>query len=98
MSLIHDAHKIPPADLEAHRQAAWERQGAYVAANSAFYRRLWDGKAPPARLGDLAELPFSDKAGCASRSRSIRPSAIISPRRGIRPRACTAPRAPRGRR
>ncbi|MGP1355858.1 phenylacetate--CoA ligase family protein [Roseicyclus sp.] len=63
MTLIHDAHKIPPADLEAHRQAAWERQGAYVAANSAFYRRLWDGKAPPARLGDLAELPFSDKAG-----------------------------------
>jgi phenylacetate-CoA ligase len=63
MSLIHDAHRIPPADLAAARQAAWERQGAYVAANSAFYRRLWDGKAPPARLEDLPELPFSDKAG-----------------------------------
>jgi phenylacetate-CoA ligase len=63
MSLIDDAHRIPPADLAAARQAAWERQGAYVAANSAFYRRLWDGKAPPARLEDLPELPFSDKAG-----------------------------------
>jgi phenylacetate-CoA ligase len=63
MSLIDDAHRIPPADLVAPRQAAWERQGAYVAANSAFYRRLWDGKAPPARLEDLPELPFSDKAG-----------------------------------
>ena len=63
MSIVKDAHRIPLADLSAHRQAAWERQAAYVAANSTFYRQLWDGKAPPTRLEDLPELPFSDKAG-----------------------------------
>ncbi|MDG4647854.1 phenylacetate--CoA ligase family protein [Roseibacterium sp. SDUM158017] len=63
MSLLADGHRIPLAQLAAHRQAAWARQADYVAANSPFFQRLWDGKAPPARLEDLPELPFSDKAG-----------------------------------
>lgn len=63
MSLIHDGHRVPLHDLADHRQAAWERQSAYVAQNSAFYQRLWNGQTPPSRLEDLAELPFSDKAG-----------------------------------
>lgn len=63
MSLIHDGHRVPLHDLADHRQAAWERQSAYVAQNSAFYQRLWGGQTPPKRLEDLAELPFSDKAG-----------------------------------
>lgn len=62
MGLIEQGHRIPPKELAAHRQAAWERQRAYVAANSAFYRALWDGKPPPVRLEDLPELPLSDKA------------------------------------
>lgn len=49
--------------MAARRQAAWERQSTHVAANSGFYRLLWDGAAPPGRLEDLPELPFSDKAG-----------------------------------
>ncbi|MCU4652118.1 phenylacetate--CoA ligase family protein [Roseibacterium sp. SDUM158016] len=63
MTLIDQGHRVPVADLAGHRQAAWERQSAHVAANSAFYRTLWDGTAPPRRLEDLPELPFSDKAG-----------------------------------
>ncbi|WP_323786453.1 phenylacetate--CoA ligase family protein [Thalassovita sp.] len=62
MSLIEDGHRVPLHDLADHRQAAWERQSAYVAAHSDFYRRLWNGKAPPERLEDLDALPFSDKA------------------------------------
>ena len=63
MSLVHDGHKVPLHDLAEHRQAAWEQQSTYVANNSAFYQRLWNGQHPPKRLEDLAELPFSDKAG-----------------------------------
>jgi len=63
MTLIDGGHRRPPETLAAHRQAAWERQSAHVARNSPFYRRLWDGAAPPKRLEDLPELPFSDKAG-----------------------------------
>lgn len=63
MTLVEQGHYIPIADLAAHRQTAWERQSAYVAENSAFFQVLWDGKAPPRRLENLPELPFSDKAG-----------------------------------
>lgn len=62
MSLIDNGHRIPLSDLTEHRQAAWERQGSYVARHSAFYQRIWNGKTPPRRLEDLGELPFSDKA------------------------------------
>ena len=63
MSLIENGHRIPPEELTSHRQTAWERQSAYVAAHSTFFQRLWNGKAPPKRLEDLPGLPFSDKAG-----------------------------------
>jgi len=63
MSLVHDGHCIALRDLASHRREAWARQSAHVAAHSAFYQRLWDGKAPPADLEDLPELPLSDKAG-----------------------------------
>lgn len=63
MSLIKDGHRVPLKDIAQHRQDAWARQSAHVAANSAFYQRLWDGQKPPKRLDDIAELPFSDKAG-----------------------------------
>jgi phenylacetate-CoA ligase len=63
MSLLEDGHKVPLEEIARHRQRSWERQSAYVAKNSAFYQRLWDGRKPPARLEDIAELPFSDKAG-----------------------------------
>jgi len=63
MTIIDHGHRVPLAELAAHRQAAWERQGAYVAAHSDFFRALWDGRPPPERLEDLPELPFSDKAG-----------------------------------
>jgi phenylacetate-CoA ligase len=52
-----------PLDEIARLQAErWPAQRAHVAADSAFYTRLWDGRAAPARLEDLAELPLSDKA------------------------------------
>lgn len=63
MSLLQDGHLLPLDDIAQHRQQAWELQSTYVAENSAFYQRLWDAQRPPARLEDIAELPFSDKAG-----------------------------------
>ncbi|NVK31978.1 MAG: phenylacetate--CoA ligase family protein [Gammaproteobacteria bacterium] len=62
MSLLQDGHKISTHKLAQHRQQAWEAQSAYVAAHSAFYHGLWNGKHPPKRLEDIAELPLSDKA------------------------------------
>ena len=47
--------------LAAHRQAAWERQRAYVLAASPLHRRVWAGAAPPSRLEDLPALPLIDK-------------------------------------
>ena len=63
MSLIDSAHKMSPADLTAHRQALWECQRDHITAHSAFFRRMWGGTQPPARLEDLPELPLSDKVG-----------------------------------
>lgn len=57
-----NAETISRADQLRLNQAAWERQRAYVAANSPFFRRLWRGAAPPRDLRDLPELPLSDKA------------------------------------
>ena len=62
MTLRDDAERLSAAELRPFNQAAWERQGAYVAAHSAFYRTLWQGKTPPADLRDLPALPLSDKA------------------------------------
>jgi len=49
-------------ELLALNQTAWEKQGAYVAAQSAFYQDLWGGIQPPNDLRDLPMLPLSDKA------------------------------------
>ncbi len=62
MSLIDNAHRMPPEDLATHQQEAWARQRAYVMQNSAFYRSLWHGQTPPKDLRDLPDLPLSDKA------------------------------------
>jgi len=60
-ALMPGAEFRAPAELAAHQQAAWDVQRRHVAANSAFYRRLWDGVAPPADLRELHRLPLSDK-------------------------------------
>jgi len=62
MSLLPGATTLPAADLGKHQQEAWPFQAEYVAANSAFYQRLWDGREPPKRLEDLPLLPMSSKA------------------------------------
>jgi phenylacetate-CoA ligase len=49
-------------EISNYRQNAWERQSSYVAENSVFYKRLWDGNSPPKRLEEISELPLSDKA------------------------------------
>jgi phenylacetate-CoA ligase len=49
-------------DTSDYRQNAWERQSSYVAENSLFYQRLWNGTSPPKKLQEIAELPLSDKA------------------------------------
>ncbi len=59
--MIERADFADPAELAAHRQAAWERQREYVAACSPLLRRVWGGREPPRRLEGLAELPLVDK-------------------------------------
>lgn len=59
--LVERADFADLADLAIHRQRLWEAQSLHVAAHSALLRRAWDGKAPPKRLADLAELPLIDK-------------------------------------
>ncbi|TDK43991.1 phenylacetate--CoA ligase family protein [Antarcticimicrobium luteum] len=60
--MIEGAERMSRAELAPHIQALWQEQAAYVEAHSDFYHTLWDGRQPPARLEDLAELPLSDKA------------------------------------
>ena len=56
-------HDFWPADrLAAFRARRWRKQRAHLEANSAFYKRLWAGRRPPARLDDLAALPLTTKA------------------------------------
>lgn len=62
MTTIDGAEFATAAELFPRQQDAWRRQARHVAASSVFYRALWDGKAPPDDLRDLAELPLSDKA------------------------------------
>ena len=62
MSTLTDGEKRPAAELEPHIQNLWQRQGAYVAETSAFYRALWQGRRLPRDVRDLPELPLSDKA------------------------------------
>ena len=61
--MLKNGHMSSLSEISEHRQHAWERQSTYVAENSAFYQRLWDGQRPPKRLQDIAELPLSDKSG-----------------------------------
>ena len=62
MTIVKDAVSLGAAELFPHQQAAWQQQRDYVGQNSAFYRDLWNGKAAPADLRDLADLPLSDKS------------------------------------
>lgn len=50
------------SELLPWQTARWAEQRSHVAANSAFYRDVWDGHTPPADLRDLPALPLSDKA------------------------------------
>jgi hypothetical protein len=61
MTTIDAADYLSPVDLFVHQQASWSKQARHVAERSAFYRKLWSGKAPPADLRDLPDLPVSDK-------------------------------------
>lgn len=56
------AEFAPMDEVRALQQDRWTAQRAYVAANSAFYRQLWNGRPPPGNLRDLAGMPLSDKA------------------------------------
>ncbi|MEX2648521.1 MAG: AMP-binding protein [Alphaproteobacteria bacterium] len=53
----------PLARIEAAQAKHWRRQREHVGRDSAFYRRLWNGRQPPERLADLPELPLTSKQG-----------------------------------
>ena len=61
MTLLLDAPLLSPEELYPFQQAAWRRQREHVLETSDFYRRLWNGEAPPEDLRELQELPLSDK-------------------------------------
>lgn len=62
MTCLDDGDRLSGPELDAHKQAAWQTQRRHVRENSAFYADLWQGRAPPEDLRDLAELPLSDKS------------------------------------
>ena len=62
MAMTNDAEWLDAAALLPRQQEAWARQRNHVGRSSAFYRRLWDGTAPPEDLRELPTLPLSDKA------------------------------------
>ncbi len=48
-------------DCASLQRERWVLQSAYVAASSAFYGSLWDGRPLDPRLDALEVLPFTDK-------------------------------------
>ncbi|MDA3857409.1 MAG: hypothetical protein PF480_04040 [Roseovarius sp.] len=62
MTLLERGEFADAETLRAHQQGAWAAQADHVARHSALYRDLWQGRTPPEDLGDLAQLPLSDKA------------------------------------
>lgn len=71
--LLEHAEYADLADLAAHREACWHGQREYVRARSALHRRAWGGRAPPARLAALAELPLIDKEALRASQREHPP-------------------------
>ncbi len=63
MSLVKDAEFLSAEELRIHQETCWSKQVTYVAENSSFYQKLWEGITPPLDLSDLHRLPFSDKVG-----------------------------------
>ena len=62
MSLLANPQTASRCELAAHNQKSWLRQSAYVAADSAFYREIWEGRKPPKDLRDISDMPLSDKS------------------------------------
>lgn len=98
MSLLENGHLLPLDQIAQHRQQAWARQSAYVAENSAFYQRLWDGQTPPDRLEDIAALPLSDKTDLRLSQPASPPFGDYWPPLRIGSAGCTAHPAPQARR
>ena len=57
-----DADFLPLVQLANLGRRRWAEQAQYVAANSAFYGRLWQGRKPPPEIDEIARLPLTDKA------------------------------------
>ncbi len=62
MGIARHAISLSMKSLFPHQQKAWEKQRKYVSNNSIFFQNLWKSKLPPYALGDLPELPLSDKS------------------------------------
>ncbi|MCP4335266.1 MAG: phenylacetate--CoA ligase [Gammaproteobacteria bacterium] len=60
--MLNQVGNLDADKLLVHQQELWQAQSLYVSRHSHFYRDLWQGRKPPANLGDLAELPLSAKA------------------------------------
>ena len=72
MATLAKTDFLPVADLRGWQDRLWARQGPWVAA-SPLYRRLWESRAAPASLDDLAALPLSDKSMLRASQRAAPP-------------------------
>ncbi|MEE9301685.1 MAG: AMP-binding protein [Alphaproteobacteria bacterium] len=61
-SLTSDSQEFWPLDkLSELQRSRWETQRAYLEQSSPFLRRLWEGRAAPEKLDEIACLPLCDK-------------------------------------
>jgi len=60
--MLDRAETASSDELGKLRQELWSSQAEYVAKSSPFFRKLWDGRKPPARLEDLPKMPLADKS------------------------------------
>ena len=89
-----DVDFLPLVQLAAMGRRRWAGQAHYVAANSAFYGRLWQGLKPPPEIDDIARLPLTDKAMLRQSQAAAPPFGDYLAAASETVSACTAPRAP----
>ncbi len=69
VSAIPRADYLSPADLASLQERRWRKQATYVREHSSFYKRL----NLTGRLGELADLPFTDKETLRADQRAYPP-------------------------
>ena len=59
---LHRGEFLDPVEIDALHAERWRSQAAYVREHSSFYGARFGPAGLTGRLGELAELPFTDKS------------------------------------